>query len=285
MLQPTLIRLALLAALLLSACAAQPEPPRPTRAVPTLLPTVPSFPTVAPPAADGPSDSGWLVAEDGVELRRMRVAAGGEREPFPLTLVRLDPARVQLRVAFDPAAPRALSAWFDERRPILAVNGGFFTESYQPTALLISDGAASGESYQGFGGMLTVSPGGEVALWALRDTPYDPASPVAQGLQSFPMLLFPGGVPADLEDNGQRARRTAVGLDRAGRIVFVVAPTSALTLPELAAWLARSDLELDRALNLDGGSSTGLFLSAGALSESIDSFGPLPIVILAAPRS
>jgi hypothetical protein len=37
---------------------------------------------------------------------------------------------------------------------------------------------------------------------------------------------------------------------------------------------------VDRALNLDGGSSTGLYLSDGTLQAAIDSFGLLPIVLL-----
>jgi uncharacterized protein YigE (DUF2233 family) len=276
--------LLLLCVALLAACSVQQSGAQPTRSVPTLFPTEPG--TAAPPddvAATPPADSGWQAADAGVELRQLLVAPPDEREPFPVLVVRLDPARVRLRVAYDPAEPRLLSAWFAQRRPLLAVNGGFFTETYAATALVISDGVASGQSYQGFGGMLVVGPDEQVSLWPLRDTPYDPAVPIAQGLQSFPMLVFPGGAPAQVEDNGQRARRTAVALDVQGRLLFVVSPTSGFTLRELAEWLA-ADLGVDRALNLDGGSSTGLFLSAGPLSAQIDSFGPLPVVILAEPR-
>lgn len=214
----------------------------------------------------------------------MTVNPPDERAPFTVLVARLDPARVRLRVAYDPQQPRMLSDWFAQRRPVLAVNGGFFTETYEPTALVISDGVPSGASYEGFGGMLAVGPDDQVSLWALRDTPYDPAAPITQGVQSFPMLVFPGGQPAAVEDNGQRARRTAVALDRDGRVLFVVSPTSGFTLREMAEWLVGVDLGVDRALNLDGGSSTGLFIGAGPVSAQIDSFGPLPIVIMAEPR-
>jgi hypothetical protein len=92
--------------------------------------------------------------------------------------------------------------------------------------------------------------------------------------------VFPGGEPAAIADDGRRARRSVVALDRAGRVLLLASPTSDFTLRGLADWLSRSDLDVDRALNLDGGSSTGLFLSDGALQEAIDSFGPLPIVLL-----
>jgi uncharacterized protein YigE (DUF2233 family) len=91
-------------------------------------------------------------------------------------------------------------------------------------------------------------------------------------------------VVASINDNGQRARRTVVAIDRAGRVLLIVCPTSAFSLQELATWLASSDMEIDRALNLDGGSSSGIFVNAGAVRWQIDSFAALPSVILIESR-
>jgi uncharacterized protein YigE (DUF2233 family) len=257
---------------------------RPTQPIATLFPTV-ALPTAAPAAPEpAPSpDSGWLAGQAGVELRRLLLDRGAAEPAIPLVIVRLDPARVALRVAYAPDQPRGLRSWFDERQPLAAINGGFFTDEYRTTALLISDGASSGASYEGFGGMLTVGADRSISIRPLRDQPYDPSEPLAQALQSFPMLVFPGGVPADLDDNGQPARRSALAIDRQGRLLLIASPSSGFTLRGLAEWLAQSDLEIDRALNLDGGSSTGLFLKDGALEETIDSFGPLPSVLLVEP--
>src|SRR5262249_36137752 len=127
-------------------------------------------------------------------------------------------------------------------------------------------------------------PDGNVSLRPLRDQPYDPGEQFDQAMQSFPMLVFPGGAPADFDDNGQRARRTAGGLDRAGRLPEHVSPTSDCTHPRQAEWIRQSDLEVDRAVNLDGGPSTGLYLKDGGLNEQIDSLGLLPIVLLVEPK-
>ncbi|HNP73761.1 MAG TPA: phosphodiester glycosidase family protein [Kouleothrix sp.] len=256
--------------------AAPTSAPRP---VPTLFPT--SARPAAPPATDtsAPADTGWQLGSPGVELRHVQASAGA------LVVVRLDPARVRLRVAYAPENPRGLGRWFAETRPLAVINGGFFTKEYRATALLISDGAPSGESYEGFGGMLAVAPDGGVSIRPLRDQPYDASEPLDQAMQSFPMLVFPGGTPAEIEDNGERSRRSVLAIDRDGRLLLIVGPGSGFTLPGLAQWLAQSDLAIDRALNLDGGSSTGLYLRAGELSESIDSFGPLPIVLLIEARA
>jgi uncharacterized protein YigE (DUF2233 family) len=102
-----------------------------------------------------------------------------------------------------------------------------------------------------------------------------------QAVMSFPVLVKPGGVmgfPADA-DEGTRARRTVVAQDFDGRILFIVAPRGFLSLHQMAVFLATSDLEIDVALNLDGGHSTGLWLHAGGKSLVMDSLVPVPSVI------
>jgi hypothetical protein len=276
-----------IAFLLLAGCAVAgsaaptPQPPRP---IATLFPTAARAIPIAPAEAAPAIDTGWQPGSPGVELRHLRATTGLDRSTIPLVILRLDPATVRLRVAYAPDQPRGLGRWFAAERPLAAINGSFFTKEYQTTALLISDGAVSGESYAGFGGMLAIAPDGGISLRPLRDQPYDPGETLVQALQSFPMLVFPGGAPAEIEDDGKHARRTALALDRAGRLLLLVSPTSDFTLHGLAEWLSQSDLDIDRALNLDGGSSTGLYLSDGALNEQIDSFGPLPIVLLVEPK-
>jgi uncharacterized protein YigE (DUF2233 family) len=91
------------------------------------------------------------------------------------------------------------------------------------------------------------------------------------------------GFPANADDR-RPARRTVVAQDRRGRILILVAPRGALSLHELARFLVESDLDLDAALNLDGGFSTGLWVRAYDESVEIDSLVPVPSVISAAYR-
>lgn len=270
-----------LVVILATGCSRSATSP-PTRLVPTRMPTVAPSPESI---ASDPADTGWIAATQGVEVRTLTVTGIVPDVATPIYAVRLDPLLVRLRVEYAPDTPQPLRTWVDAHRPLVAVNGGFFTADNRATALIVSNGEVHGASYTGFGGMLATSSDGRVWIQALRDEPYNPAVSLDQAIQSFPMLIYPGGAVARITDNGQRARRTAVAIDRAGRVLLIVCPTAAFSLQALATWLAASDMEIDCALNLDGGSSSGLFVHAGDIRWQIDSFTALPSVLLIEPRA
>lgn len=222
-----------------------------------------------------------------MEWRQIRVetadpsTAPGTGVAERLSIVRLEPASVRFRVRYDPGAPLTVSEWAVRLRPLLVVNGGYFTPENETTGLLISDGETWGTVYGHYAGLFAVAPSGEVSVRWLAEQPYDPAEHLDQALMSFPVLVKPGGVmgfPADADD-GTPARRTVVAQDSGGRILLIVAPRGYLGLHELARFLTESDLDLDVALNLDGGFSTGMWLKADEGPLEIDSHVPVPSVI------
>lgn len=249
---------------------------------PTVVPTASPAPTPTLASTSIPADSGWETIRPGIEKRVLNlVDEESGRWLENVTVLRLEPDAFLFGVAYRPSAPQSLEVWQAQTDALLVVNGGFYTEAYVATGLIISDGVASGVSYQGFGGMFVVAESGP-AVRSLREIPYDPAEPLRAALQSFPLLLAPGGRPAFLEEDGQQARRTVVAQDENGRLLFLVAGRSHFTLHQLSHYLAVSDLELDVALNLDGGPSSGLFLAPAAAGDSplhIPAFSPLPAVI------
>lgn len=279
--------LRLLPALLLIvvvACASEPERVANTApVVPEPLPTLMPTPTGAPPsAAVEPADTGWVSAGAGAEIRRIQLAAGELRTT--VRVARLDPAYVRFEVGYAPDAPGTIADWATAAGAVAAINGGFFDEANRTVSLLIRGGQPIGESYAGRGGMFAVGPDGALSLRALSDWPYDPAEPLAEALQGWPLLVRPGGAAAyDFED-GARARRSALAIDRSGRVLLIACPGAFFTLAELSAWLAGSDLAIDAAINLDGGSSTAMIVTGDVAPERIDAFVPLPIVLLALPR-
>lgn len=256
--------------------------------LPTLMPTptpAPAVPTLAPaaPTPAPAADTGWMAAGPGIELRRLP-APGPSGGQIRVSVVRIDPAQVRLRVGYAPDEPLALSAWAAREGALAVINGGFFDEQGRTVALLVSEGQSFGESYVGRGGLFGVSPEGAVRLRALADEPYDPGEPLTEALEGWPMLVRPGGAAAYSFEDGERARRSALAIDQSGRVLLIAVPAPAFTLRELSEWLAGADLAIDAAVNLDGGSSTGLILQSEAAPERIEPFVPLPIVLLALPR-
>jgi uncharacterized protein YigE (DUF2233 family) len=241
---------------------------------------IPTTQPTSTPAVE-PDDTGWQALSSGIELRRLKVEVNGVSSR--LWLARLDPARAQLRVLYDRANPRLVREWFAGGKFLLAVNAGYFTEDYTATGLIISDGARSGQSYTGFGGMLAVQASKTRVRWLVTE-PYSANEPLRQAVQAFPMLVHSGGKPGIAEDDGKLARRTVVGQDRQGRIVFVSSPESFFTLKALSMFLAASDLQLDTALNLDGGPSSGMLVAGRAGPVGVDSWIKIPAVIVAEAR-
>jgi uncharacterized protein YigE (DUF2233 family) len=203
-----------------------------------------------------------------------------------LAIVRLAPSLFRFRVLYSPGAARRVSSWAADGDPVLVVNGGYFTPEYEATGLLVSNGQAYGVPYGDFAGIFAVLPGGRVQVRWLAAPPYDSQEMLLEAVQSFPVLVRSGGqlgFPPGADD-GRPARRTVVAQDREGNILFLAAPRGYLTLHELARWLVESDLNLDVALNLDGGQSTGLYLSAGETRIEVDSLVPVPSVVVVQRR-
>lgn len=260
------LALSLLASLLfLAACDklqnSLPAPhPSPSAQLPTPTLALVAAPSPLPSSTPVPSDTGWINLHPGFEQRVLNVTGASGEWLERITILRLDPARFRFDVAYRPGDPQSLVSWQEQTGALLVVNGAFFTETYHATGLIVANGQRHGVSYEDFGGMFAVTENGPTLRW-LPQQPYDPDEPLLAALQAFPMLLTPGGNLGPSSDDGQRARRTVVARDVDGRILFLLAGRGNLTLMELSRMLQSSDLALDTALNLDGGASSGLYLS------------------------
>ncbi|GAC1555524.1 MAG: phosphodiester glycosidase family protein [Herpetosiphon sp.] len=231
-----------------------------------------------PAAQPEPDETAWQTVGDGMQYRRMLLQAEGRTGR--IVGIRLDPARYKIRVAYDRLHPGSIHEWATAIKPVAMINGGYFDAQYKATALVIIDGIVSGASYDGFGGMVVVNPQGRFELRSLRKQPFDAAEPLQQAMQSTPMLIQPGGVVADIKMDQVRARRTVVARDRTGRILLMVSDWADFSLWELAVGLKGSDLDLDAALNLDGGRSSGLYLQTSTKQVVIEAFDQLPLMLV-----
>jgi hypothetical protein len=230
-------------------------------------------------------DTDWSLLQPGLERRLIEVYNAQNQPVESLNIWRLDQRYFRLDVAH-AELPKSLETWQKETNASLVVNGGYFSvrnEKYFPDGLTIVNGKASGGSFHGFGGMLAIDQSRAELRWLVQK-PYDPDEPLHAALQSFPILVQPGGKPGfpAERDNQARARRTVIAQDRDGRILFLVAPKGYFTLHELSVYLAESDLNLEIALDLDGGGSTGILVANPR--ELISPNTLLPFVILVYAR-
>lgn len=255
---------AVLATLALAGCSL-------TRAaIPTPTPTVTPAPTVS---------EGWELVRPGIEQRMDTISSAGAPSARAV-VVRLDPALVTFSVAYRPGEALTLNDW---RAALpgaaVIVNGGFFDEMQQALGLVASDGQVFGRSFTGFGGMFQVTEAGP-RVRSLVSEPYQ-GEPLWHAVQSFPMLVEAGGVPAPRGDGFDiPARRTVIAQDGAGRILLIVTPLSETSFSAVQGWLLSSDLDVRIAFALDGGRSTGLLIDhPDNPDEAYPAFDRLPSVI------
>jgi uncharacterized protein YigE (DUF2233 family) len=219
----------------------------------------------------------WYPAAAGVEVRYEDWKAPSGHEDT-VTIARLDLKRVHISIGYQPDQPISMASWMKKTGAVAMINGGYFDSRNRPTGLLVSNGQATGTSYNSFGGMLSVDTQGNVGLRSLRDQPYDSSEQLQQATQSSPMLVI-NGQRTQFNANRESQRRSVVATDKQGHLLLIASPGQEFSLDELADLLAGSDLSIQNALNLDGGSSTGLYV-AGNPQVSIDPLLMIPIVII-----
>lgn len=244
---------------------------------PTLIPT----PTHTPPM--------WRVLAPGISQTFLAVSEPGAAFSYPIYVLRLDPARVTFRIYYDRDEPHTIAEWLTLTEADVVVNGGFFTGDHRPVGRLVIDGELFGAPLDptrriGIAGLFAVIDH-TVQIYALGRSSYTPRGMrFDQAVESYPLLVLPGRQPAYPPDRGRRARRTVIGIDEQGDVILILIDNAIFSLYELAQWLASCNLNLDTALNLDGGRSSGLGVALPGEERIYEAYVPLPIVIAVSRR-
>ncbi len=225
-----------------------------------------------------PTINTWNKAAPGVEVRS-EIWKSSNGASDTVSIVRFNLHYVKLSVAYQPDQPLSMEDWMRKEQATALINGGYFDGEDNATALVISNGHVFGTSYDGFGGMFDVDTQGHVQVRSLREQPYVPSEKLTQATQCTPMLLL-NGKRTQFDADSKASPRSVVAMDKQGRLLFIASPGVDFTLDDLAGLLEKSDLGLVNALNLDGGSSTGLYVNAGSQKVTIDSYVNLPLVIV-----
>jgi len=161
-------------------------------------------------------------------------------------------------------APRLTKAWtmLGRSQPVAAITGTFFAfENHQPVADVIVDGELVANSARG--SALAVDWFGRVKIFDAKRYEAVDWFPYRYAMRGLVRLVQKGVVCPDPKSQGFRdkriwgsAPRTAVGLTKEGKLVFMATPNS-VTLSALGkAMKSRGVVD---AVSLDGGGSTMLY--------------------------
>jgi len=164
---------------------------------------------------------------------------------------------------------RSLDAVMFAAGALAGINGGYFHPDRRPLGLVVSNGVAvhAEERARLLSGVLLVYANGSIRLQRV-DEPRQKMA-VREALQAGPFLVDAGQPVAGL-DSQRAARRSVVATYGAG--TWAILTLDQATLADAAALLATPGVlgdgkKIVRALNLDGGSSTGLWVKGeGAAS-------------------
>lgn len=208
------------------------------------------------------------IAEGAGAYRRVQFTYLGEGEEVPkrftADVLTFPPRAVRAELLDQPDLQQyeTVPAAAQKRGAIAAINGGYYGEAFEPIGLYLIDG----QQRQGISkestlltGVLSIDASGQIDLSTRAE--FTPRN-VVSAFQSGPFLIDPGGVLGIYSDNGKLRKRTAVATATTGETVVLT--TSAVSLYTLAQCLhtqsdAMSVTAIERALNLDGGVSTGMY--------------------------
>ncbi|MFN2622598.1 MAG: phosphodiester glycosidase family protein, partial [Chthoniobacterales bacterium] len=193
----------------------------------------------------------------GVEHRRIVLSEAASGEEATLDLALFSTKNTTLRVIDNPKGDYDLAAVTRRTRGLAGVNGGYFDPQDAPIGLLISDGKliAPLRKARLLSGVLVVT---KTRVELVRSSEYSSRKNVTAAVQCGPFLVEGGKTVAGL-NNTRPARRTfvfTIGPDRAA-----IGFCSTVTLAQLADILATPELKTQRALNLDGGSSSAFWFA------------------------
>ena len=168
---------------------------------------------------------------------------------------------------------------------LAVVNGGYFEPDFRPTTWLVDEGVQlAPKSDTSKGGVLAIGAGG-VYVGPFAGLAFEPTL----ALQSFPLVVEAEGKPGVYRDDGRRAARTIACLvgDALHFIVIAAPRGDGPTLFESAQLLRESrpaGFGCRRALNLDGGPSSGVWFSPEIHSKPRRPFAKVAYAIAIARR-
>jgi exopolysaccharide biosynthesis protein len=197
---------------------------------------------------------------DGLVHRHVVLENPVGRERVTVDLAIFSTKSCTLRVLQNEGGADGLGEMMRHEECLAGVNGGYFDENFAPLGLRIANGQiiAPLKRARLITGVLVASPRG---VQIVRSGEFSRRVGVTAAIQCGPFLVDRGQPISGLNDSNL-ARRTFAATSSSRALVGVC---SGVSLAELAKILATTslaeDLKIERALNLDGGSSSAFWFA------------------------
>jgi len=220
----------------------------------------------------------------GVEHRHIvsENTAADQRADLDLTL--FSSKSCTLRV-FDNPDGQTLAAVMKREKCVCGVNGGYFDTNFEPIGLRIANAQTITPRRRArlITGVLMTSPRG---VQIVRAREFSPRQRIVAAIQCGPFLVDASQRVRGLNESAV-ARRTFAATARNDRALLGLC--SEVSLAELATVLANvpiaADLKIERAVNLDGGSSSAFwFARENGSAFSISEQKPVRDFVAVVPR-
>jgi len=208
-----------------------------------------------------PRARAWQIIAPGIEMRVLRTPHGN------VTALRAAAIRIRILGGGRRAELLDVAEWRRRANVPVAVNGGFFDDKDRALGLRIARARKISPLHPGDWGVFFVRQN-RAQIQHTRD--FKMQSGISEAVQCGPRLVV-GRRVVKLKD--QWARRTALGIQRDGRVILAVADDAWSLRDWAALWLSPDGLNCPDALGLDGGPSTQLSVQTKARSLEIGGYG------------
>ncbi|MFO8055725.1 MAG: phosphodiester glycosidase family protein [bacterium] len=227
----------------------------------------------------------WKKLAPGLAFTRLSLVRNKSDKIKPVVL-RIEPRRYGFVLLSAPAlldAPAGeIKDMADKAQALAAINGSFYLpDTYEPIGLVVSQGSVVHKWHPKAGSGLFIYKGGKAEIvWARQyDEEWEKA---LLALQAGPLLVEPGGKEGIYENRKKHRHRSALGIDEEGRVLmlctlkesegdYLAGPDLYELMKIMMAPPERGGLGAERALNLDGGASSSLYVRHAGLPLNIPS--------------
>jgi len=212
----------------------------------------------------------WRQLTDGMQYAIYSFEPS-EGERTTVHAFRLDPAKFSFDVTIAPNEKEGSTArdFAKANDALIAVNGGFFTPEHLSIGLIISRGKTERPLHNTSWWSVFYIAGEKPAIASPRD--FKNSGNISTALQVGPRLTIKGKIPKLKEGI---STRSAVGIDRQGRVIIAITSGNGISLKELAnrmgGMMHHGGFDCPDSMALDGGASSQLYAKVGDFELALD---------------